>query len=133
MTLDVFPDPGVGVDALLNAAKAARWPAATISTKFPTSGTITDPWIQHAWDGTPSEQSNRQVATIRVTVWTPRGQVDAGITLAQLVRAYLLDSGNAAIWRFRRGPGPLHGIDPKIELPFCTFTLTAETRPTRVA
>ena len=55
------------------------------------------------------------------------------ITLAQLVRAYLLNSGSAATWRFRRGPGPIPGVDPATELPFCTFILTAETRPTRVA
>ena len=55
------------------------------------------------------------------------------IALAQLVRAYLLDSGSSAIWRFRRGPGPSHGVDPATELPFATFILTAETRPTRVA
>lgn len=132
MTLDVFPDPRADVKALLEAAKTARWSTATISTDVPDSG-ITVPHIQHAWDGTPSEQANRQVTTIRVTVWTPRGSVSPGITLAQLVRAYLLNSGSAATWRFRRGAGPSHGADPKTGLPFCSFTLSAETRPTRVA
>jgi hypothetical protein len=132
MTLDVFPDPREGVKALLNAAKAARWSTATISTNFPTSD-IDVPWIQHAWDGSPSDQANRQVCTIRVTCWAPKGSKAESIALAQLVRAYLLSSGSAAIWRFRRGPGPLIGTDPRTELPFCTFTLTAETRATRVA
>lgn len=132
MTLDVFPDPRVDVEALLVAAKAARWPTATISTDVPASA-ISVPHIQHAWDGTPSQQVNRQVVTVRVTVWTPRGSVSPGITLAQLVKAYLKASGSTATWQFRGGAGPSHGVDPKTSLPFCTFTLSAETRPTRVA
>jgi hypothetical protein len=133
MTLDVFPDPRDDWDSLLTAAKAARWPTATISTSFPTSSQIAAPVIQHAWDGSPSEQSNRQIVTGRFTIWTPKGKIADGIALAQLVRAYLLDSGTATTWRFRRGPGPSHGVANASGLPFCTFTLTAETRPTRVA
>jgi hypothetical protein len=133
MTLDVFPDPRADVAALLTAAKPSRWPTATITTTFPTSSQIAAPVIQHAWDGSPSEQANRQVVTIRVTCWTPKGKVSDGIALAQMVRAYLLDSGSATTWRFRRGPGPAPGVDKASGLPFCTFTLTAETRPTRVA
>jgi hypothetical protein len=100
--LDVFPDPRADVKALLEAG-AYHWPTATIGTKVPDSG-IAVPHIQHAWDGSPSQQANRQLATIRVTVWTPRGEVSEGITLAQLVRAYLLVAGSAATWRFRPGP-----------------------------
>lgn len=132
MTLNVFPDPRESVKALLNAAKAARWPTATISTSFPDAA-ITVPHIQHAWDGTPSQQSNRQVTAIRVTVWTPKGKVSDGIALAQLVHAYLLDSGSASVWRFRPGAGPIPAVDEDTGLPFCTFTLNAETRPTAVA
>lgn len=132
MTIDVFPDPRADVKALLTAAKSARWSSATISTDFPSSD-IAAPVIQHAWDGTPSQQVNRQVATVRITVWTPRGQVSTGITLAQLVRAYLLGAGSAATWRFRAGAGPVPGVDKASGLPFCTFTMSAETRPTRVA
>lgn len=132
MSLSVFPDPRVSVDALLKAAKAARWPTATISTAFP-ANTIIVPHIQHAWDGTPSEQQNRQITTIRLTIWTPTGKVSDGIALAQLVRAFLLDTGSASIWRFRPGPGPLPDIDSATGLPFCTFNLTAETRPSVVA
>lgn len=132
MTLHVFPDPRVDVSALLNAAKPTRWPTATISTSFP-AGAITVPHIQHAWDGTPGQQVNRQTTAIRVTVWTPKGQVSAGIALAQLVHAYLLDTGSASTWRFRPGAGPSHGIDDTTGLPFCSFTVNAETRPTAVA
>jgi len=132
MTLDVFPDPRADVKALLTTAKPARWATATISTDFP-AGAITVPHIQHAWDGTPTEQANRQNATIRVTCWAPKGKVSDSITLGQLVRAYLLSAGSSATWRFRRGPGPSHGVDQSSGLPFCTFLLTAETRPTRVA
>jgi hypothetical protein len=132
MTLDVFPDPTVAMKALLTAAKAARWSTATISTSFPAAG-ITAPHIQHAWDGTPSQQANRQVATVRVTVWTAKGKVSDGIALAQLVRAYLLDSGSATVWRFRPGAGPVPGVDQATGLPFCTFSMSAETRPARVA
>lgn len=135
MTLDIFPDPRTDVAALLTAAKGARWPTATISTAFPASGGIAVPHIQHAWDGSPSQQANRQVTTVRVTVWKPKGQGVASdpVPLAQLVRAYLLNSGSAATWRFRPGAGPVPGVDPTTGLPFCTFSLSAETRPTRVA
>lgn len=135
MTLDVFPDPRTDVEALLTAAKTSRWPTATIGTKFPSSA-ISVPHIQHAWDGTPSQQVNRQVATIRITVWTAKtggAKVSDGVTLAQLVRAYLLTAGSTVTWRFREGAGPVPGIDPATGLPFCTFSLSAETRPTRVA
>lgn len=132
MTLFVFPDPRAAVAAELTAAKPTRWPTATISTAFP-SAAITAPHIQHAWDGTPSQQANRQNTTIRVTAWAPKGQVSAGIDLAQLVLAVLLDSGSASIWRFRPGAGPAPGVDDATGLPFCTFTVTAETRPSAVA
>lgn len=132
MTLDVFPDPRSDVKALLTAAKPTRWSTATISTDFPASA-IAVPHIQHAWDGTPSQQANRQMCTIRITCWTPRGKVSDGITLAQLVRAYLLAAGSTTTWRFRPGAGPAPGVDDASGLPFCTFSLTAETRPSRVA
>lgn len=132
MTLYVFPNPRVDVKARLNAGKATHWPTATISTSFPSTA-IAVPHIQHAWDGTPTQQKNRQGATIRITVWTPKGRIDEGIDLAQLVLAYLLDTGSASTWRFRPGGGPAHGIDSDTGLPFCTFTVTAETRPTAVA
>lgn len=131
MTLYVFPDPRAEVAALLTAEKAARWPTATISTAFPTTA-ITAPHIQHAWDGTPSEEQQRERCAVRVTVWTPKGKVSDGINLAALVRAVMLDSGSAGVWRYTRGAGRLPGVDPDTQLPFCTFTLTAETRPTAV-
>lgn len=132
MALYVFPDPRAAVAAELNAAKSARWPTATISTSFPVVA-LTAPHIQHAWDGTPSQQANRQITTIRVTVWTPKGQVKPGIDLAQLVLAVLLDSGSTSVWRFLPGGGPVDDIDRDTGLPFCSFTVTAETKPTAVA
>lgn len=127
-----FPDPRADVQAILTAAKPTRWPTATISTAFPSSA-LTAPHIQHAWDGTPSQEQQREFATIRVTVWTPKGQVTTGIDLASLVQAVLLDSGSSVTWRFTRGLGRSPGIDPDTGLPFCTFTLTAEVRPRFVA
>ena len=59
--------------------------------------------------------------------------MSAGINLAALVKAVLLDSGNASVWRFTPGLGRSPGIDPDTGLPFCTFTVTAETRPSAVA
>lgn len=132
MTLHTFPDPRADVQARLVDAKPSRWPSATISTSFPATA-ITVPHIQHAWDGTPSQEANRERATIRVTVWTPKGKVTDGINLASLVQAVLLDSGSALVWRYTPGTGRLPGIDDATGLPFCTFTLTAETRPSPVA
>lgn len=132
MTLYVFPDPRADVAAVLTAAKPAHWPTATISTSFP-STVLTSPHIQHAWDGTPSQDVNRERATIRVTVWTPKGKVSDGINLASLVQAVLLDAGSSNVWRYTTGTGRLPGIDVDTGLPFCTFTLTAETRPSAVA
>lgn len=138
--LTVFPDPRAAVAAELNAAKSARWPTATISTSFPETA-IAVPHIQHAWDGTPSQQANRQLCTVRLTCWAPRritspttttvSEAEA-INLAQLVLAVLLDSGSASVWRFRPGAGPLPGVDPATDLPFCTFAVTAEIRPAAV-
>lgn len=132
MTLYVFPDPRADVDGVLTAAKPTHWPTATISTSFPSTA-LTVPHIQHAWDGTPSQDVNRERATIRVTVWTPKGKVSDGINLASLVQAVLLDAGSSNVWRYTAGPGRLPGVDPDTGLPFCTFTVTAETKPSAVA
>lgn len=130
--LYAFPDPRAAVKALLTAAKAERWPTATISTDFPAAG-IAVPHIQHAWDGTPTQEQQRQNCSIRVTVWTPQGKVSDGITLAQLVLAVLLAGGSSLVWRFRDPVGPVVDVDPDTDLPFCSFVLTAETRPSAVA
>ncbi len=134
MALFVFPDPRAAVKALLEGEKAARWPNATIQTKFPSAPLAgTQRWIPHAWDGTPTELRNMQRCTIRVTTYAPKGQANAAIDLAQLVRAFLLDSGTAVVWAFRPGPGPAPGTDDATKNEFCTFTLTADTRPSAVA
>ena len=132
MTLYVFPDPTDATEDILDAGKDDHYPTATIGMSYPTTA-ISVPHIQHAWDGTPSEQVNRERCTIRVTVWTPKGKVSDGINLAALVRAYLLSAGSDTVWQYRPGAGRVAGIDPSNKLPFCTFTLTAETRPYAVA
>lgn len=132
MTLFAFPDPRVAVEAALVAAKPTYWPSATISTSFPDSA-ISVPHLQHAWDGTPSEEQQRERCTIRVTVWTPKGRISDGINLAARVKAVLLDSGSVTVWRFTPGAGRLPGVDRDTGLPFCTFTVTAETRPAALA
>lgn len=132
MTLYTFPDPRADVQAALTAGKPTYWPTATISTAFPSTA-ISVPHIQHAWDGTPNDEQQREFCTIRVTVWTPKGQVTTGINLAALVRAHLLDAGSSTVWRYTRGVGRSPGVDPDTGLPFCTFTLTAETSPSPVA
>lgn len=138
----VFPDPRPAVAAILNAAKPSRWPSAVVATAFPSPDAaeslgvawpMAGPWIQHAWDGTPVQQSNRQGATVRVTVWQPKGKPGDAATLAQLVLAALLDGGSGTVWRFTPGSGPLPGVDNDTGFPFCTFTVTAETRPSAVA
>lgn len=128
MPIYAFPDPREAVAAILTSAKPAHWPTATISTSFPT-GAITVPHIQHAWDGTPLQQANRQGCSVRLSVWAPKGRVSDGIALAQRALAVLLDSGSTTVWRFTPGAGPLPGVDDDTGLPFCTFTVTAETRP----
>ena len=130
--LFVFPDAREAVKEILNAAKPTRWPTATISTSFPSSA-ISVPHIQHAWDGTPSQEQQRQNCVIRITVWTPKGKVSDGVDLAQLVLAVMRGGGSATVWRFRDPVGPLADIDPTTKLPFATFTLTAETRPHAVS
>lgn len=132
MTLFVFPNPRPAVKAILTAAKPSRWPTATIDTKFPATA-INVPWIQHAFDGAPSQQQVRQNATVRITYWTPKGQVDAAVDGAQLAAAVLLDGGSSTVWRFRNAVGFNNGVDPDNGLPFCTFTITAEMRPLAVA
>lgn len=130
MTLFVHRNPRPEVKEILNAG-SAWWPTATVTTVYPTTA-ISAPVIQHAYDGSPSQQANRSLDTIRVTCWTPKGQVDASINLARLVAAYLLDSGSSDVWRFRNPVGFNQDIDARNTLPFCTFTITAETRPEAV-
>lgn len=127
-----FPDPRESTRAVLTAAKPTHFPTATITTAFPSSG-ISAPHIQHAWDGTTSEEQQRERCLVRVTVWTPKGEVAESIRLAALAKAILLDAGTDGVWRFTPATGRLQGIDPDTGLPFCTFTLTAETRPQAVS
>ena len=135
MTLYTFADPLADVRATITANADLLPAGATHSTAFPASS-ITAPHIQYAWDGTPSQERQRESATIRVTVWGKKANgIDRNgtILLASLVQAILLDAGSAGVWRYLPGLGRSYGIDPDTGLPFCTFTLTAETRPSPVA
>lgn len=129
-----FPDPPTLVKAALEAGKPTYWPDATISSAFPSTG-ITEHHIQHAWDGSPTEARNYETAAIRVTVWGPKvGGIQRTTTneVAGIIRAYLLEHGISGAWRVTRGAGRLSGIDAETGLPFCTFSLNAETKPVPV-
>lgn len=132
MTLYAFPEPPALVRDALLAAKPTHWPTASIGMKVPVSS-ITAPYIQHAWDGTPDEAGNYEVAAIRITAWAPKGQPSVANALADRVRQYLVANGIGGAWRVTRGAGRLPGIDDNLGLPFCTFTLNVETRPSPVA
>lgn len=119
------------VDTLL--AEIARFPAGTtVGTSFP-SAAISAPHIQVAWDGTPSEEEQREQTAMRVTYWTPKGKRTAAMDGASLARAVLLEYVDPRLWRVTKGAGRTPGVDDDTELPFCTFTLTAETSPSAVA
>lgn len=135
MTLHTFETPPELVKAALEAGKPTYWPDATISMKVPAES-ISAHHIQHAWDGTPDDARHYEAATVRITVWGPKvGGVQRTSTddLAGVVRAYLLDEGVSGAWRVTRGAGRLPGVDDATGLPFCSFTLTVETRPSPVA
>ena len=53
--------------------------------------------------------------------------------LASRVQSYLIANGIGGAWRVTRGAGRLPGTDDATGLPFCTFTLNVETRPSPVA
>ena len=132
MTLYVSPDPLADVRAVL-VANAARWPNATFNLTHPGTLTGTAERIQYAWDGTPSDEQQREFCTIRITYWTAEGERNEAINGASLVRAVLLASGSSNVWRYTRGLGRSEGKDPATNNQFCTFTVTAETRPQAVA
>lgn len=114
-------------------AQAARFPAGTtVGTSFPTSA-LTVHHIQVAWDGTPSEDEQREQTAMRVTYWTPKGQRTAAMDGASLARAVLREHVDPRLWRVTKGAGRTPGVDDATGLPFCTFTLTAETKPSPVA
>jgi len=94
----------------------------THGTSVPT-GKPTAPYVQYAWDGTPSDADNRENTAIRVTVWTPKGRVSDAQDIAGGLRQRLLAASHTSAWRIDRGPGRLPGIDPDTGLPFCTFGL----------
>ena len=143
MTLYVFPTPLVDVRATI-AANAARWPSGTTYSEKPALSLGTAPHFQYAWDGTPTQERQRESAAIRLTVWgwkvvtgpnTYAESRDDLTDLASLLHAVFLDggAGTGGVWRYTEGTGRLPGRDPDTKLPFCTFTLTAETKPSPVA
>lgn len=134
MTLYTFETPPELVKAALEAGKPTYWPTATIGMKVPAEA-ITVPHIQHAWDGTPDDARNYETGAVRITVWGPKvGGIQRTATddLAGLVRAYLLENGIGGAWRVTRGAGRLPGLDDATGLPFNTFGLNVDTRPTPV-
>jgi hypothetical protein len=132
VTLYIFADPLADVRAALQA-NAAWWPNADFNLTHPGTLTGTAERIQYAWDGTPAEEQQREFCAVRITYWTAKGKRSNAINGASLARAVLLDSGSSTVWRYTRGLGRSHGNDPETGNDFCTFTLTAETRPSPVA
>lgn len=130
--LFTFPDPLADVRAVL-MANAARWPNADFNLTHPGTLSGTTERIQYAWDGTPEDEQQREFCLVRITYWTAKGKRSNAINGASLARAVLLDSGSSNVWRYTRGLGRSAGTDPETSNEFCTFTLTAETRPSPVA
>src|SRR5690242_21896187 len=117
-----MPNPLVVIRDLV-AADAANLPAGTTrGTAVPLSS-ITVPYVQYGWDGTPSDADNRENTAIRVTVWTAKGKVTDAQDIAGGLRQRLLLAAHDSAWRIDRGAGRLPGIDPDTGLPFCTFGL----------
>lgn len=107
-------------------ADAANLPAGhTIGTTYPANSDLAVTHIQYAWDGTPSDADNREDVALRVTVWTPRGDVTDAGTTAGGIRSRLVGYSSPLIQRVNRGTGRLSGIDPDTGLPFCSFTVNA--------
>ena len=132
MTLYGFPDPLADVRAVL-MSNTVLWPDADFNLTHPGTLTGDAERIQYAWDGTPGEESNREFCTIRITYWTAGGKRSNAVDGATAARAVLLDAGSSDVWRYTRGLGRSEGIDPDTGNQFCTFTVTAETRPQVIA
>lgn len=118
-----MPNPLTEAKAFLDADLANLPVGTTKGTAFPSSA-ITALYVQYAWDGTPSDADNREDATVRVTVWAPKGQVTLPQDIAAGIRTRFLAWSSANTWRVDRGAGRLPGIDPATGLPFCTFTVS---------
>jgi hypothetical protein len=119
---DFMPNPLVVIRDLV-AADAANLPTGTTrGTTAPTA--LAAPYVQYAWDGTPSDADNRENVAVRVTVWTPKGQTTTAQDIALGLRYRLLKTAeHSDAWRIDRGAGRLPGVDPDTGLPFCTFSL----------
>ncbi len=118
-----MPNPLKGSVDLVKS-DAPNLPAGTtIDTSFPSDGSLSHPHIQVAWDGSQSWADNREDATTRVTVWTPKGQVNLGIDIAEGMIARLVNGGSASIQQIGRGAGRLADVDRATGLPFCSFTI----------
>lgn len=115
-------DPEAAMLAFLDGIAAQLPTGTTYDVSFPSSA-ITVPHIQVAWDGTPSDASNREDTAVRFTVWAPKGQRSLAKSLAGTVRALALAYSGAGAFRVDRGAGRLPGVDDDTGLPFCTFTV----------
>lgn len=118
-----MPNPVAAAVAFLTADAANLPPSATKGTQVPAQN-IGAVHVQYAWDGTPSDADNRENAAVRFTVWAPKGQVSTASSVAEGLRARVLEWGNAEVWRVSRGAGRLSGVDRDLGLPFCSFTVS---------
>lgn len=118
-----MPNPLDEIDAFLTADLPANLPAGTTYSAYFPAQAISHLHVQYAWDGTPSDDDNREDAAVRLTVWGPKGRVTDAQDAAEGLRARLLGWSSAATWRVDRGAGRLPGVDDKTQLPFCSFTV----------
>lgn len=120
-------NPLLETKAFLDADLANMPVGTTKGTAFPTTA-LTNFHVQYAWDGTPSDADNREDATVRVSVWGPKGRVTDTQDLAGQIRGRFLKWDSPNTWRVDRGAGRLPGVDSDTGLPFCTFTVSLVLR-----
>ena len=95
------------VEVIRDLVVAAPKPVGTTHGTAAPTGNLSAPYVQYAWDGTPSDADNRENTAIRVTVWTAKGQNTLAAATAADLRAYLLAAEHESAWRVDRGSGRL--------------------------
>lgn len=120
-----FPDPERAVVDILNDSEYVDHPAGieVPNNWVPAHG----PFLQVAWDGTPTNDQIVAYPTIRVTVRA--GGPTAAKNAALRAQAVLLaHPGGYGISAIRPGTGPFPSKDPDTKVPLCWFTVRASTR-----